>query len=327
MGDCVLSAAGNPGPQSAPGAEIDRLLRRLESLYKPEETVDLLVASGQAAVEPLSEFLLQGKPSKVFQPRLGAVQALARLAAREVLIAYLFREREIHDPEASFGEEAVASAAARCLAAWPDAETYQLLLKLSERRRLNGLIEALAQFKTREIIPYLTSALEDDFYGAQAEEAFLKLGAKGRDALVQAALTPLPDAALETPASLKRRRSAVRLLASLGISAGSWQVLRGLLLEPDAELVVAVTRLGVEVASKADRALMARRLLRLLSASSWPLAADIEETLVALRDVAAREMDREIARVEQQADDRVMERRLRPLLRVKRRWEQAAAKA
>ncbi|MEJ2672764.1 MAG: hypothetical protein P8168_11315, partial [Deltaproteobacteria bacterium] len=136
--------AGMAEPEASTGAEIDRLIRRLESLYKGEETVELLVALGQAAVAPLSEFLLMGKPSKVFQPRLWAVQALARLQAKEDLIAYLFREREISDPEASFGEEAVASAAARCLAAWPDEDTYHLLVQLSERRLLNGLIEALA---------------------------------------------------------------------------------------------------------------------------------------------------------------------------------------
>jgi hypothetical protein len=313
---------------AAPRVEIDRLIRRLESLYKGEETVDLLVALGPAAVAPLSEFLLKGRPSKVFQPRLWAVQALARLAAREVLLAYLFQAREISDPEASFGEEAVASAAARCLAAWPDEATYRLLLQLSERRPLNGLIEALAQFKTRETIPYLIRALEDDFYRPAAEEAFLKLGALAHDALVQAAVTPLPDAALETPASLKRRRSAVRLLSSLGISAASWQILRGLLLESDAELVVEAAKLGVRVASEEDRALMARRLLKLLAATSWHLLADIEATLIPLRPEAAGEVDKEIARgLEQQEDRRVIDLRLRALLRVKGRWEQAAAQA
>lgn len=285
------------------------------------------MAWGQAAVKPLSDFLLNGRPSKIFQPRLGAVQALARLAAREVLIAYLFRAAEISDPEARFGEEAVASAAARCLAAWPVDQTYHLLLKLSERRLLNGLIEALAQFKNPETIPYFTRALEDDFYRPAAEEAFLKLGALARHALVQAAMTPFPDSLLETPASLQRRRSALRLLSSLGISAASWQVLRGLLAEPDAELVVAAAKLGIGVASTADRALMARRLLKLLAASPWHLLADIEETLLSLRPKASGEVGREIARGLKQQDAGVLDLRLRALLRLKKRWEQASAPA
>jgi hypothetical protein len=310
--------AGMAEPEASTGAEIDRLIRRLESLYKGEETVELLVALGQAAVAPLSEFLLMGKPSKVFQPRLWAVQALARLQAKEDLIAYLFREREISDPEASFGEEAVASAAARCLAAWPDEDTYHLLVQLSERRLLNGLIEALAQFQTRETIPYLARALEDDFYRPAAEEAFLELGTLARDALVQEAVTPLPDSALETPASLKRRRSAVRLLNSIGISAAPWQILRGLIQESDAELVVEAAKLGVRAASKEDRVLMARRLIKLLASTSWDLLTDIEETLVALKDEAASEMEKEIARCLEPL-------RLRALLRVKRRWDQVSA--
>lgn len=317
--------AGMAEPEAAPGAEIDRLIRRLESLYKGEETVDLLVALGQAAVVPLSEFLLKGRPSKVFQPRLLAVQALARLKAKKVLIAYLFREREISDPEASFGEEAVASAAALCLAAWPGEDTYRLLVQLSERRLLNGLIEALAQFRTRETIPYFVRALEDDFYRPAAEEAFLKLGVMAREVLVQAAVTPFPDSALETPTSLKRRRSAVRILSSIGISAAPWQILRGLIQESDAELVVEAAKLGVRVASKEDRALMARRLIKLLSSTSWHLLADIEETLVALKDEAASEIGKEIARcLEPREGATVIVMRLRALLRVKRRWDRVS---
>jgi hypothetical protein len=283
------------------------------------------VACGPAAVPPLGDFLLNGQPSKVFQPRLGAVQALARLNAKDILIAYFCREAEICDPEARFGEEAVASAAARSLAAWPDNETYHLLLKLSERRRLNGLIAALAQFQTPETIPYFIRALEDDFYRSAAEEALLQQGASARAALVQAALTPAPDAALETPASLNRRRSALRLLSCLGIPAASWQVLRHLLAEPDAELVVAASRLGISHAAPADRALMARRLLKLLAATPWHLLADIEETLISLRPEAAGEVDRQLARGLKQANPGAPDPRLRALLRLQKRWDEAAA--
>lgn len=167
--------------------EAHHLIRELESLYRGEEAVASLVALGPVAFEPLSQFLLEGKPCKIFQPRLGAAKALARLGAREVLIAYLFQEKEIADPEESFGEEAVKSAAARVLAAWPDEDMRRLLLKLSECRFLIGLIDVLAEFQTPEAIPYFERALEDDFYRLAAEKAFLRLGAMADDALSQSA--------------------------------------------------------------------------------------------------------------------------------------------
>jgi hypothetical protein len=311
---------------AAPLNEIYRLIRMMESLRKGDESVEFLVGLGPAAIEPLSEFLLKGKPNKIFQPRLWAVKALARLGARDVLIAYLLQEKEIPDAEERFGEEAVESAAARFLADWPDADTHRLLLQLSERRLLNGLIDALAESRTLEAIPYFDRALEDDFYRAAAEEAFLKLGSKACEALSLSAVTPSPSSALETPGSLKRRRSAVQLLNSIGISDANWQVVRNLLQEKDAELLVETAKMGIGFASEEDRKLMARRLLGLLSSTSWHLRKDIEKNLVFLKLEAAGEIEKEIAqRLGQPEDVRARDVRLRALLRVKRRWEQTSA--
>jgi hypothetical protein len=314
-----------PGRRMAPQIdEIYRLMSMLESLCRGEEAVEFLVGLGPTAIEPLGEFLLEGKPSKVFLPRLWAVKALTRLGARDFLIAYLFREREISDPEERFGEEAVESAAARFLAAWPDEDTRRLLLKLSERRLLNGLIDALAEFKTPEAIPYFERALEDDFYRSAAENGFLRLGALAADALSRSAVTPHPGPSGETPSSLERRRSAVRLLHMVGISAGHWQILRALLHESDAVLVVEAAKLGTGFASVEDRRLMAHRLIGFLSSTPWHLGKDIEENLVALKREAAGEIEEEIARrLEQPEDVRALDMRLRALLRVKRRWERA----
>jgi HEAT repeat protein len=302
--------------------EIYRLIRQLDSLYQGEEAAASLVGLGSIAIKPLRRFLLEGKPRKVFQPRLWAVQALASLGAREVLIEYLLQEKEIADPEDRFGEEAVASAAARCLAAWPAEDTYRLLLQLSERRMLIGLIDALAEFKTSEAMPYFERALEDDFYRSAAENAFMRLGTMAADALARSAVTPSPSLSTETPGSLARRRSAVQLLASIGITAALWQTLRGLLHESDAVLVVEAAKLGIRFGSKEDRTLMARRLIELLSSTSWHLRADIEEALVKLKDQAAGEIEKEIVRrLKQREEVRGLDMRLRALLRVKRRWE------
>ncbi len=309
---------------ATPIDEVHRLIHKLESLGSGEEAVAFLVGLGPVAIEPLSDFLLAGKPSKVFQPRLWAVKALAGLRAREVLIAYLFREKEIADPEERFGEEAVASAAARFLAAWRDEDIYQLLLKLSEQRLLNGLIDALAEFKGLEAIPYFERALEDDFYRDAAENAFLKLGPRAAEALSLSAVTPNPNSALETPGSLKRRRSAAQLLAGMEISAAHWQILRGLLHEPDAVLVLEASKLGIRFATGEDRKLMAHRLIGGLSSNSWRLRKDLEDILVALKREAAAEIEEEIARrLEQPEDLRGQDKHLRALLRVKRRWQEA----
>jgi len=302
--------------------EIYRLIRMMDSLRRGDESVEFLVGLGPVAIEPLSEFLLAGKPSKIFQPRLWAVKALARLGARDVLIAYLFREKEIADPEERFGEEAVESAAARFLAAWPDEDMRRLLLRFSESRLLVGLIDALAEFKTPEAIPYFERALEDDFYRSAAENAFLKLGPMACEALSRSAVTPSPSSTMEIPGSLKRRRSAVQLLAGIEISAVHWQTLRGLLHEPDAVLVIEASKLGIRFASKEDRRLMAHRLIEFLSSTSWHLRKDIEETLVTLKPEAAGQIEAEIARrLEQPEDVRGLDMRLRALLRVKRCWE------
>jgi hypothetical protein len=307
---------------ATPIDEVHRLICELESLCRGEKTVASLAALGPVAIEPLSDFLLEGKPSNLFQPRLWAVKALARLGARDVLIAYLFREKEIADPEERFGEEAVESAAARFLAGWPGEDMRRLLLELSERRMLVGLIDALAEFKTAEAIPYFERALEDDFFRPAAENAFLKLGAMADDALSRSAVTPSPSSSMETPRSLERRRSAVRLLNSIGISAAHWQVLRSLIHESDAVLVVEAAKLGTGFASEEDRRLMVHRLIEFLSSTSWHLGKDIEESLVTFKREAAGKIETETARrLEQPEDIRVLDMRLRALLRVKRRWE------
>jgi hypothetical protein len=312
---------------AAPMDEVYRLIGELDALYRGEAAAASLVEFGPGAIGPLRKYLLEGKARKVFLPRLWAVEALARLGARDVLVTFLFQEQEVADPEERFGEEAVASAAARCLAAWPDEDTRRLLLELSERRLLNGVIEALAEFQSLEAIPYFERALEDDFYRAAAERAFLKLGVRAGDALSRSAVTPSPSYSMETPGSLERRRSAVRLLNSIGISAAQWRILRPLVQEPDTVLAVEAVKLGIRVASTEDRALMAQRLIEALSSAPWHLRLDIEKSLLLLKSEAADEVDKEIAqRLDQPEDVRILDTRLKALLRVKQRWDQASVR-
>ncbi len=302
--------------------EVSRLIRELDSLNTGKQAATSLVGYGPLSVEPLRKFLLEGKPRKIFQPRFWAVEALARLGAKEVLMEYLFRDKHIADPEDRFGEEAVESAAARFLASWPDEDVHRALLKLSERRMLVGLIEALAGFKCPEAIPFFERALEDDFYRPAAEDALQKLGVMSCNTLVQSAVTPVPSPSTETSSSLERRRSAVRLLNKVGMPAKHWQILRRLIYEPDKELVVGASKLGMGVASNDDRVIIIHRLVELVSSVPWYLQEDVADMLVALEKESAEEIENEIARRTGQPENiAAVDGRLHALLRVKRRFK------
>lgn len=301
---------------------VQRLIDELYSLKRGKDAVEGLVRCGPAAIMPLRLFLLEGRPRKIFQPRLWAVEALARLGAKGILVEYLLQEKEIPDPEDRFGEEAVESAAARFLSSWRSQNDYQVLLKLSERRMLLGLIDALAEYKRPESIPYFERALEDDFYRPAAENAFLKLGILSSGALALSAITSTANSTLESPSSLERRRSAVRILNRIGISADHWKILRNLISESDQELAVGGAKLGIEFADKVERALIAHKLIELLSSVPWYLQEDLEDILVILRDEAAAEIQEEIAeRMGQSEEIRMLDARLRALLRLKNRFE------
>lgn len=301
---------------------VQRLIDELYSLNRGKETVEGLVRCGPAAIVALRLFLLEGRPCKIFQPRLWAVEALARLGAKGVLIEYLLQERKIPDPEDRFGEEAVESAAARFLSSWRSQNIYQVLFKLSSRRMLLGLIDALAEYKRPESIPYFERALEDDFYRPAAENAFLKLGTISCGALSLSAVTSTANSTLQSSSSLERRRSAVRVLNRIGISVEHWKILGNLISESDQELVVGGAKLGIEFADKVERALIAHKLIKLLSSVPWYLQEDLENILVTLEDEAAADIEEEIAeRMGQPEEVRTLDARLRALLRVKNRFE------
>ena len=87
-----------------------------------------------------------------------------------------------------------------------------------------GALEALGEFKRPEAVPYLVKALEDDVCRRSAEDALRKIGLPAEPDLVRAAITPGPSRDAEKPSNLLGRRSAVRLLAEIGISADQWRL-------------------------------------------------------------------------------------------------------
>jgi len=161
----------------------------------------------------LREFLLQGKPRGIFQPRQLAVETLAELGARDVLVEYLKQARTITDPVVRFSEAAVESTAARVMARWRTQEVYHTLTNLASTRLLPGLVEALGEFGHVETIPYFLWALGDDECRDAAEQALRKLGDAARPQLIEAIRRPVPSAEEEIPSSRIRRRQVLRILA------------------------------------------------------------------------------------------------------------------
>lgn len=266
-------------------ANIERWIGELNAIHDGDRAVFELIHAGAAAIEPLRRFLIEGRPSGIYQPRQWAVEALSGLGAKQVLIEYLLREKQIPDPVACFGEETVKSAAALELVKWKTPEVFRALMEMSRRLLLPGVVEALGQFANVEAIPHLDQALEDDMCREAAEEAFLRLGVRAREPLLLSALTPLPGAPEERPSSLRRRRSALSLLAEIGLSGEQWRRLEALLDASDPALVIGVAWLAVVSRAGADQNRLAQRLLEVLPAAAWDLRQDAERCLEELPGV------------------------------------------
>jgi HEAT repeat protein len=276
--------------------EIDGLVDSLNSLHEGELGVDMLVACGERAVEPLRRFLLHGKPGGIFVPRQRAVRALAELGAKQALLDYLASEEHIADPVAAYGEEAVKNTAARALGAWRTDDVYEGLRQVLRRRCLPGLIEALGEFRRPDAIPELVAALEDDFCRSLAEEALRKLGDIARAALIDAATTPDPSGANESPSSRSRRRCALRLLEPLQLSFGDWQQVAALFDDQDSEIAARAGAIALAVADAEGKKLAVKRLIEVLPESGWLLQGEIQGWLEQHLQVARPAIDEEIER-------------------------------
>ncbi len=314
--------AGNGMKETA-----ERLVAELNSLMEGEGVVAALVALGPAAIPPLRRFLLEGRPSTVYQPRRWAVQALGGLGAREVLVEYL-TSRPAADPQLRFAEEAVQNAAVREFQRWPGPTTAAFLLDLAKKKMLSGLVEVFGKLRLVEAVPYLDRALEDDMCRLQAEEALIEIGEQARQAIILSSTTHLPDKDTETPSSLRRRQSTLHVLSSIGIRQGDWPSLRGLLQEEDPEIVVRCCELAVNGGILDDREAVIARLIAISCKAPWFLQEEIVECLLAWIDAARPAIDAEVGRRLMAPEiDRVRDQCLRLLLRVLRRASQEAGSA
>ncbi|SNS19300.1 hypothetical protein SAMN04488503_3118 [Humidesulfovibrio mexicanus] len=260
-------------------AEVAELVRDLDSLADGPRAAELLAACGERAVAPLRTFLMQGRPSGVFQPRQRAVETLAALGAKDVLMEYLTGEMAIPDPVDAYGEEAVVNTAARLLARWRDDKVYRVLLALLRRKATPGAIDAVGEFRRVEAIPVFIAALGDSISRTFAEEALRKAGAIALPALLEAALRPWPSAREETPTSRIRRRGVLRLLAELGPPPGAWEQFAPLLRSSDLEIAARASRLWLDSKDEGLRRAAVRRLASLFPKASCFLQFEMADWL------------------------------------------------
>jgi len=305
-------------------AQIEAVVSDLESLRGGPMASAALVGCGPRAIEPLRRYLLQGKPRGIFQPRQLAVETLAALGARDVLLEYLQRSQRIVDPVVRSSEADVQSTAARALAQWPSEEVYRALKDLAGTRLLPGLVEALGKFRRVEMIPYFLWALGDDDCREAGEEALRNVGAGARPSLIEAAVTPAPSREEEIPSSRSRRRKVLGILADGGVSKIEWRSLRSLLDDQDTEIAAIASRIALKVGTPSDQAEAVHSLIEILPRADWFLRTYVRGCLADYYAVARPQIESEIASRNTAGDkERALDMVLRLLVNLKIKMDKA----
>jgi len=270
-----------PEPPLTIGNRINKAIARLQGLREGYAAVLDLVTCGQAAIGPLREFLFARNPSGIFQPRCDAVQALAALGAKDVLLDFLTCPRNVVDPTEQAGEDAVTNAVARALIKWPDDQLFSLLLEISQHKLLDGVVEALAEYGREEAISIFAPALGDDFCRPAAEKAFRKIGVSSCPYLLHlAALRVVISDDIEYDFSRRRRRSALRLFAELYYSEDLPEPVRLLVADNDPQVALLACSICLPRIIPAERKEIAERLVILLNSNDWMLRTEVEDLLI-----------------------------------------------
>lgn len=266
--------------QSADTAKIEKLVQGMRSLNGGGNAMFSVMDYGTAAIPALRKLLYERDASGIFEPQVRAVKALAAIGARNVLFEFLGAPHDVSDPVMRLGEEAVINAAARALIGWRSKEFYELLKRIARHQLLPGIVEALAEFGGNEAIPILVAALGEDFSRSAAEDGLVKIGAPAQQTLGAAATSHQPSPEWESPSSLRRRRSALRLLVEIGVNSKDWPSLRPLIQDRDLTIAFLSCKLALANSDSGDRAEIFRRLIILLEGADWFLGREIEDCLV-----------------------------------------------
>ncbi len=281
-------AVASAAPEPTATVEVERAVAALTSLREEGDLgVIAAVACGTPAIPLLRHLLFAREPSGLYEPRRRAVEALAALHAYEVLIEYLRLLHEITDPVEETGEQAVINAAARALAEWGDATVVPLLLEFTSRPPLPGVVDALGKLRRREALPYFITALADDSSRPAAEAALRALDPEAFSALLEIALVHVPSEGAESVSSLRRRQSALALLAEMAPDSQTfWPALRSLTREGDPRVRALAWRIALAGAPESDRHEAVKRLIGLLSHSDFVLREEIGGWLAEYYDIA-----------------------------------------
>lgn len=298
--------------------EIEDQVRGLESLQGGSFAAAALIGCGERAIPALRSFLLKGRPRGIYQPRQLAVETLAQLGAKNVLLEYLSNLATIEDAVVRMGEDAVRSTAARELSRWLTDDVFECLMHVGSDHLLPGIVETLGAFRRLETLPYFLRALGDGVCRSSAEDAIRALGDVARSALVDAANAPDPSIEEENASSLQRRRWVLRILADLKATTKDWNRLRHLLDETDADIVITAGCIALNVAPEADQWQAVHRLIEMLPPANWFLRTEARAALGEHFDIAQQQVDDEIARrIKEDGTDQALDVVLRLLVNLR----------
>jgi len=299
--------------------EIESFVRDLESLQGGSISAAALIGCGDRAIPPLQSFLIDGRPRGIYQPRQLAVETLAQLGAKEVLLEYLDNPVPIKDPVVRMGEDAVRSTAARELSRWKTDDVFACLMRVGSEHLVPGVVETLGRFQRLETLPYFLWALGDGVCRSDAEEAIRALGEAARPRLLEAANAPEPTAEEENASSIQRRRWVLRILSDLRVTRNDWEKLRDLLQERDTEMAITTARIALEVAQEPDKWQAVHRLIEMLPPASWFLRTEARAALVEHFDIAQEPIEDEIERrMQEDGNDQALDVVLRLLVNLRK---------
>lgn len=258
---------------------IPNSLDLLNDLRHGDEAIGILVSCGNSAIYPLRLFLKEGKPSHIYRPRQRAVEVLAKLGAKDDLLEYLCMEKEIKDPVIRFGEEAVENSAARALSEWLTEDVYSTLMAISQSRLLPGAIETLGRFRRSETVPLFIAALGDDMCNGPAQTALQLLGEIAKPGLLDI-LSANGCELDESPSTLIRKRSAVRILSGLNLSSDDWQRVSHLMDSDDLEISITISRMAMKHSDDRGKKHAVKKLIESIGIADWHIQDEIQGCLL-----------------------------------------------
>lgn len=260
---------------------LQRAIGKLKSFHNGDIAVLEVAACGDRAIPALRTLLFDREPSGLFQVRVRAVDALEKLGAREVLVEFLRTPRDVTDPVERLGEDAVINAAVRALAHHSDQRVFELLLRLANRPCLTGVIFALGTSGRPEAIPLLVEALSEDASRNTAEAALKGYGVAARRALIEVVSQRADAHDHASESRLRQRRSALKLLAEMGVSRRTWQAVRHLIHDDDGWIAILACKISLATGSASEKRDAVLRLFRLFANADWTSRDEIERNLVA----------------------------------------------